>query len=375
MKKITLTLILFAISIITNAQVSIPDPNFEGALVTFGMDTDGLVNGQISTTDALAITNLSIANQNITDLTGVNSMTNLTYFSCYGNSLSNFNFILPNLETLSVEYNNFTSIDLSGVPNLITLRIDNNPSLTMLDLTPSPLLEILNARNCSILSIIPDANFIYTQIRLSNNAFIGNIDLTNLTLATIIDFSNNTLTSVDVTGLTNLGFLAVDHCGLADLDVTTNVNLTSLTAIDNNLTCLDLSQNPLLTGVEVNSNDPSLIIVVADVAAANASTGIYQWWSKDATASYDTTCGTTNINDSSLANNFKIFPNPVIDTLNIQSMQNSTYILYDINGRLILKGYFQIGNNTMDLSSFDSGIYFLRVLSLHKSFTRKLILK
>ncbi len=61
-----------------NAQISIPDANFEGALVTFGMDTDGIVNGQISTTDALAITNLSLDNQGVTDLTGINSFTNLT---------------------------------------------------------------------------------------------------------------------------------------------------------------------------------------------------------------------------------------------------------------------------------------------------------
>jgi hypothetical protein len=375
MKKITLTLILLAISFITNAQVSIPDANFEGALVIFGMDTDGVVNGQISTTDALAITNLDLINQNVTDLTGVNSMTNLTYFGCYGLNLSNFTFNLPNLETLQAAYNNFTNIDLSGLPNLTTLYISNNSNL-VLDVSSLSNLSVLFARNCNLSTYTPYSDVtIYTQIRFSSNVFTGNLDFQAYTNLETLTLSNNTISSLDITGLINLGFLAVDHCGLTGLDVTTNVNLTNLTAIGNNLTCLDLSQNLLLTGVEVNNNDPNLIIVVADVTAANASTGIYQWWYKDVTASYGTTCGTTNTNDFSLANNFNMFPNPITDVLNIQSMQDSAYMLYDINGRSILKGYFQRGINTMDLSSFDSGIYFLKVSALHKSFTRKLILK
>ena len=375
MKKFTLTTILLIISFLTYAQVAIPDANFEGALVNFGMDTDGVVNGQISTADALAITNLSIANQNITDLTGVNSMTNLTYFSCYGNNLSTFYFQLPNLQTLSVEHNNFATIDLSGVPNLTTLQIDNNPNLAVLDLSPTPLLEVLNARNCNLSSIIPNTNYIYTQIRLSNNAFTGSVDLTNLSNATIIDLSHNYLTSIDVTGLTNLDFLAVDYCTLTDLDVTTNVNLTSLTAIGNDLTCLDLSQNPILTGVEVNINAANLTIVVANVADANASTGIYQWWYKDATATYGTTCSTTATNEIDLADNILVYPNPTTEIININSNHNATYTLYDINGSLVLEGNIQSGNNTVELSSITKGLYFVKVSSFNQIFTSKLIVK
>ena len=375
MKKITLSSILLIITFLTYAQVAIPDANFEGALVNFGMDTDGVVNGQISTADALAITNLSIANQGVTDLTGVNSMTNLTYFSCYGLNLSNFTFNLPNLETLQAAYNNFTNIDLSGLPNLTTLYISDNSNL-VLDVSSLPNLSVLFARDCNLTAFTPYSDLtIYTQIRLSGNNFTGNLDFQAYTNLETLALSNNTISSLNITGLTNLNFLAVDHCGLTNLDVTTNVNLTSLTAIGNDLTCLDLSQNTLLTGIEVNNNNPNLTIVVANVADANASTGIYQWWSKDASAIYTTACGTASNEDYSLSNDFSMYPNPVKDNLNIHVNQNTSYIIYDMNGKAIQKGFLNIGVNTINLSHWNEGIYFVKMNLSNKSIVKKLIVK
>jgi len=377
MKKFTFTLILLTISLITNAQVNIPDSNFEGALVTFGMDTDGVVNGQISTADALAITNLSVGSQNVTDLTGINSFTNLTYFACDNNTnLQSFYFNIPNLETLNVINANITTIDLSGLPNLKVLYIDNNSNMSALDITTNALLETVYARNCNLSSVQPNTNYPYLDIRLSNNNITGDIDLTLLVNAVTLDFSNNMLNSIDVTGLTDLSFLAVDNCNLSDLDVTTNINLTNLTAIGNDFICLDLSQNPLLDGVEVGNNAyANMTIAVSDVTAANAATGIYQWWYKDATATYGTTCGTATVSENGLVSTINIYPNPVIDTLNIISTQNATYTMYDINGRAILNGIINIGNNTLELSYFDSGIYFLKVMSQDKYLTKRIILK
>ena len=354
MKKFTLTLILLTISFLSNAQVAIPDANFEGALVTYGMDTDGVVNGQISTTDALAITNLSIDNLGIADLTGVNSMTNLTFFSCWGNNLTSVNLQLP---------------------NLTTLYIDNNANLSTLDLTGMPQLEILNARNCNLSAIIPNTNYTYTEVRLSNNAFIGNIDLTNLSLATIIDFSNNPISSIDVTGLTNLDFLAVDNCSLTDLDLTTNTNLTNLTAIGNDLTCLDLSQNTLLTNIEVNNNASNLVIVVANVTDANASTGIYQNWYKDTTAIYGTSCGTASSEDFTTANNLVIYPNPIQDDLHIKIAQNADYAIFDLQGKLLNKGTLQNGNNLLDTHTYKQGIYFIKISNSSNILTKKIFIK
>lgn len=56
MKKLILTL-LSLVPFITKAQVTlIPDPVFEQLLINLNIDSDGIVNGQLLTSDAQNIT-------------------------------------------------------------------------------------------------------------------------------------------------------------------------------------------------------------------------------------------------------------------------------------------------------------------------------
>lgn len=354
MKTITQTLFLVLFTITLNAQTTaIPDTAFEQELVTQGIDTNGL-NGNILDSDAQTPIALYVDMKGITDLTGINAFSNLQVLSCFGNDISTVNLQLPNVGTFN---------------------IDNNPNLTTLDLSLMPQLSIISARNCNISTIIPNTNFIYTQIRLGNNALSGGINLTSLSFVNTIDFSGNNISSIDVTGLTNLSSLNVDNCGLTSLDVTTNINLDNLTAIGNNLTCLDLSQNTTLSGMEVINNNPALEIVVANVAAANAgTTGIYQWWNKDASATYVTACGVASTNNFAFADEFNIYPNPVKDVLNIQSELYADYIVFTINGKQVLNGNLIEGNNVLNVGSFSKGLYFIKITSDNKSFTKKIII-
>src|SRR5690554_2077656 len=62
MKKILYILFFIAVSYKATAQITyIPDPNFEQALIDLGIDSDGVVNGQILTSDALNVTELNIS--------------------------------------------------------------------------------------------------------------------------------------------------------------------------------------------------------------------------------------------------------------------------------------------------------------------------
>ena len=61
-----LLFILFFLPIFLNAQVvNIPDPNFLAALIEEGVDTDG--DGMIQLSEAEAVIELSVFNQEITD--------------------------------------------------------------------------------------------------------------------------------------------------------------------------------------------------------------------------------------------------------------------------------------------------------------------
>lgn len=70
-------LLIISMSYKATAQITlIPDANFEMFLIEENIDTDGIVNGQILTQDALTVTNLNIHSLNasytyIEDLTGI----------------------------------------------------------------------------------------------------------------------------------------------------------------------------------------------------------------------------------------------------------------------------------------------------------------
>ena len=60
----------------------IPDPNFEQALIDLGYDT-APINGSVLTATISGVTNLSVQNKNISDLTGIEDFTALTELYCF----------------------------------------------------------------------------------------------------------------------------------------------------------------------------------------------------------------------------------------------------------------------------------------------------
>jgi hypothetical protein len=74
----------------------------------------------------------------------------------------------------------------------------------------------------------------------------------------------------------------------------------------------------------------------------------------------------TNLQES----NMKIYPNPFFETIFIQNALVDNFSIIDMNGRLILQGVLQKGDNTILTNQLSSGIYFLET-----SQKRHLILK
>ncbi len=134
MKKLILTLIIF-VSFLTKAQITlIPDQNFENYLVHWGFDSDGLINGQILTSDALTVTELDFINK---------SPNNFPYVG----NLDGFNDF-TNLEILKV-INDATNISFSNLSNLKKIYLDNC-DLNSFDATPLSSLEELELDNTTL---------------------------------------------------------------------------------------------------------------------------------------------------------------------------------------------------------------------------------
>lgn len=158
MKNISYLLFFIAVSYKATSQITyIPDPLFEQELIAQNIDSDGIVNGQILTSDALAVTSLTLyyvgsgTGQYIEDLTGiedfinleslivngtmveelnVSTLVNLKYLDCVDNMLTSIdvsnNILLEYLDVSSggdvYPMNHFTEIDLSNNPNIDTLH-------------------------------------------------------------------------------------------------------------------------------------------------------------------------------------------------------------------------------------------------------------
>ncbi|AFU68998.1 cell surface protein with Por secretion system C-terminal sorting domain [Psychroflexus torquis ATCC 700755] len=152
MKQLSTLIILFFLSThLSLAQVtSVPDENFEQALIDLGIDTDGVINGQVLTADIENIIELDISFREIDDISGIEDFTALEILDASDNQLvptydnpNAFNDIFVNNTNLKEIYIN----NVSGVDVVFIYFVN-------IDLTLFPNLEIAEFRTVDALEII-----------------------------------------------------------------------------------------------------------------------------------------------------------------------------------------------------------------------------
>jgi gliding motility-associated-like protein len=270
---------------------SIPDPNFEQALIELGIDTG--IDGKVLTSSINTIKSLEIRFKNISDLTGIKDFSNLEVIICNNNNLQNLDF--SNNQKLT--YINCSENKLN------LLNISNNLSLEDL--------------NCSINSL--------NSLDVSNNIFLKNLGCSYNTL-TNINISKNTLlqsfyctfnniSNIDTSFNPDLELFVCYNNRLISLDTSKNLNLNMLSCGDNLLTSLDISKNSSLSKFQCHNNKLSSLnlkngitnyMLVLDlksnpdlscIEVDNKSYADANWSSfKDASAIYSNKCNTASVN-------------------------------------------------------------------------------
>lgn len=182
MKKLILT-ILILVPFITKAQITlIPDQNFEHRLIVLNIDSDGIKNGQMLTSDALAINDLNLSTAGINDLTGLEDFTNLEKLNCFRNSLNGswgppFGSInvsnLVNLKELDVRASHLNSIDVSKNILLEQILIGNEVSGDVLIINDFTQLDLSNNPNIKYIYLYNLFNFNYLNLRNHTKGFIS----------------------------------------------------------------------------------------------------------------------------------------------------------------------------------------------------------
>ena len=176
MKRIEFTLIaIFLMAFpVFSQNVSIPDVAFLNALIEKGIDTNG--DGLISYDEALDVTTLSwIHTDDISDLTGIEAMTNLHTLraSCDCETTGRRGQIKEidlsaNLELvyLGLHCQQLTSLDVSNNPRLTELNCGNN-QLTSLDVSYNTALESLDCYSNELKSLDVSKNTALVRLDFS----------------------------------------------------------------------------------------------------------------------------------------------------------------------------------------------------------------
>lgn len=163
---------------ITKAQITlIPDQNFENYLVHWGYDSDGLINGQILTSDALTVTELDFINKSPNNISGID--------------LDGFNDF-ANLEILKVR-NGATNISFVNLSKLKNIYLDNC-DLNSFDVTPLSSLEKLELE-CTSLDVPPRE---IRELDFSNSPNFNYLNVRELSYLERINLRNNQASSVSI---------------------------------------------------------------------------------------------------------------------------------------------------------------------------------
>lgn len=175
--------------------VNIPDANFKSYLLRY-FDTD--YDGEISRTEAAAVTTLNCNNLRIASLEGLEHFTSLTSLDC-GNNL-----------------------------------------LTALDVSANTALTALSCQSNALTELALDANTALRELSCSGNALTA-LNVSRCTELTQLSCNSNRLSALDVTRCTALKTLLCDDNALTTLNLSRSTALTQLGCSKNGLTSLDVS--------------------------------------------------------------------------------------------------------------------------------------
>ena len=277
---------------------------------------DANSDGEIQQSEALTVTYLSLAGNNIANMGGIEYFTNLKYINLVSNPLTSINLsALTQLETLIVAKCNLTSIDLTG---LVSLRYFNfwMNQITTIDFSGLPNLK---------------------RVYCPNN------------LVSSLDFTNNPL--------------------FDDLVCTYNPNLTSIKIKNGAMQLFPDSNHCLFDG------NPNLHYICADVAEIPVLQSFQATCDINNTCVIDSACvlGVEGFN----VNEVSVFPNPTYSKVYFDNTNYSfnAVSIYNYLGQEVATSRFTSfgANQEIDLSALAKGVYILKFKGNQESQSVKII--
>ena len=406
MKKL-FCLLLLVCGTSFSQTITFSDVNLKNKLIQLNLDTN--TNGEIEASEVQGVTTLDISYSNITSLSGLESfgllysldcshnnittidvagLSKLTMLDCSYNQLANLDVTpMTKLEYLYTRYNQLQNINVSGVSTLKLLVCDNN-QLQQLNVADLDNLELLDIANNLLPSIDLSKNAKLDTLYASFNKFT-NLDVRNLTLLTVLwlNYNENTnainfidlrfntklkelffngwcqnncagsdqLYSLEISGLKEIETLYIRNNKISYLDLSGLPKLKTLSCENNSLTELNIKNGT--DELYLNFNNNPLTTLCCDDTQVNAIQNMVT--NNGQSCSVNSNCVSLSLpSDACIDNTINVLPNPVSSTLNVITNNDvKTIELMDAQGRKIITK----NDNTLDMSGYNNGYYFLKV--------------
>ncbi len=281
MKKTILFFTLLAFASLKAQIVNIPDANFKAKLLAANttnftakdanansMVIDANGDGEIQNTEAANVYGLNVSGNFISNLTGIELFTSLTFLNCEENLLTTLDVSgATSLEGLHCSSNQLTTLDVSQNTSLEGLYCSSN-QLTTLDVSANASLTYLRCESNQLTTLNVSQNMSLTTLNCEEN-LLTTLDVSGATSLIELDCYYNELTTLDVSANASLNTLGCSSNQLTTLDVSANVSLNTLGCSSNQLTTLDVSANASLTYLGCSSNQLTTLDVSANMSLTN----------------------------------------------------------------------------------------------------------
>ncbi|MGL2965502.1 T9SS type A sorting domain-containing protein [Flavobacterium sp. XGLA_31] len=387
---------------------------------------------QLTTLNIVGLTNLVFLNCSVNQIAALNlnNLTNLLSLNCSSNLLSALNLTgLGSLNTLRCSNNQLTNlninnigyltlldfsnnaiqnIDLSSAVSLESLSMGANPFITQVNLGSLVNLQFLYLQNLpsnaispltvnvmpnltSLTSLTTDGsalgNINYALLPNLQTLFCRNSGLTNMngipnTLSVFV-CQNNQLTSLNLTGFSNLTALNFTNNPLTSLTFGNHPNLITMFAGQTNLTTIDVSNLPALSTLSIYNSSilttcniknginttlsfnlcPNLQCITADNSEIstiqnNIITNGYT------NCSVSSNCSLQN-DDFERNYTFRLYPNPAVNILNIEANSSTkikSIIIYNVLGQVVNTINNAENISSIDISNLIKGTYLIKLI-------------
>ena len=342
-----------------NNQLTTLNLSNHKALNTLDCDYNQLTTLTLPTTTTLLF-NISCVSNKLSSLS-LSGCLALRTLNCNSNNLTSLAGIPSSIMEVDVTNNKFTTLTITGKPNLTKLNVSSNPSLTQLDCHGNSLSSLniwgctaLSTLNCSqnkltSLTNVPDnitevlaGNNYLSSLTLAGYSKLTKLDVSNNTQLQKLDCSVNALTTMNISGCAALKTLMCGGNQLTTLS-TLPPSLSILSCDNNLLSSLPSTLPSTLTSLSCNNNTistlPTLPAAIVELYAAGNDFTTLSITGK-------TNLRTLNLNGNPLLTKLECYDN-ALTSLNVSACSH-------------LKNLFCDGNQLTSLSNLPAGLVYLK---------------